>query len=73
MTDSTYSEAKGEVLSEITRKASIKKAKELAEETQQEYVMAEQKARVAEETVRKVHQKMADAAMDVSDIVLSGI
>ena len=37
-TDSAYSEAKGEVLSEITRKASIKKAKELAEETQKEYV-----------------------------------
>lgn len=60
-----FSEAKGEVLSELVRKASIKKAKQLAEATQQEYVTAEQKARAAEETVRKVHQMQADKAMDV--------
>lgn len=60
-----FSEAKGEVLSELARKASIKKAKQLAEATQQEYVAAQQKARVAEETVRKVHQMQADKAMDV--------
>lgn len=60
-----YSEAKGEVLSELARKSSIKKAKELAEATQQEYVIAEQKTRAAEETVRKVHQMQADKAMDV--------
>ena len=60
-----FSEAKGDVLSELTRKASIKEAKQLADATQQEYVRAEQKTRAVEDTVRKVHQKQADRAMDV--------
>ena len=63
--DTTYSEAKSDVLSEISRKASIKKAKQLAEDTQQQYIIAERKARSEEETVRKIHQKQADKAMEV--------
>ena len=63
--ESPYSEAKSDVLSELSRKAAIKEAKELANTTQQEYIRAEQKARVEEDTVRKVHQKQADAAMQV--------
>ena len=37
----------------------------MADTQQQEYIMAEQKARAQEETVRKVHQKEANHAMDV--------
>lgn len=37
----------------------------MAEDTQQEFVRAEQKARAGEEMVRKVNQKEADKAMDV--------
>ena len=63
---SAYSEAKGDVLSEISRKAAIREAKQLASATQAEYVRADQKTRACEEMVRKVHQKEADQAMDVS-------
>jgi len=41
-------------------------AKEQADSTQREYVQAEVKTRVLEDTVRKVNQKAADLAMDVS-------
>ena len=64
--DPAYSDAKSDVLTQISRKAAVKEAKQLAEATQQEYVRAEQKARVGEETVRKVHQKQADRAMEAS-------
>lgn len=37
----------------------------MADTQQQEYIMAEQKARAQEETIRKVHQKEANHAMDV--------
>ena len=40
-------------------------AKEMVDTQQQEYIMAEQKARAQEETIRKVHQKEANHAMDV--------
>ena len=53
------------MLEQICRKANIKKAKEMADTQQQEYIMAEQKARAQEETIRKVHQKEANHAMDV--------
>ena len=55
-----------EVLEQIRRKANVKLAKEMADSQQQEYILAEQKARAQEETMRKVHQKEADKAMDVS-------
>ena len=61
-----FSEVKSEVLTEISRKAAVKEAKQLADTTQQDYILAANKARVAEDTVRKVHQKQADAAMQVS-------
>jgi hypothetical protein len=57
---------KGDVLSEISQKAAIQEAKQLADATQAEYIQAEQKTRVGEEVVRKIHQKEADKAMDVS-------
>ena len=60
------SPAQAEVLEEIVRKASIKTAKEMADAQQQEYIQAEQKARAQEQAMRKVHQKQADKAMDVS-------
>jgi len=53
-----------EVLEQIRRKANVKLAKEMADTQQQEYILAEQKARAQEETMRKVHQKEADKAMD---------
>lgn len=68
--NTTYSDVKSDVLSEITRKAAIKEAKELADATQLEYVRADQKSKAGEETVRKVHQKQADKAMDVRSIIL---
>ena len=64
------SDAQVEVLEQIARKASIKKAKEMADTTQQEYILAEQKARAQEDTVRKIHQKQADKAMEVSGPIL---
>lgn len=60
------SAAQAEVLEAIVRKASIKTAKEMADAQQQEYIQAEQKARAQEQAMRKVHQKQADRAMDVS-------
>ena len=54
-----------DVLEAITRKVSVKKAKQMADATQQEYILDEAKARVQEDTVRKVNQKMVDKAMDV--------
>ena len=65
-TNRIYFEAKGEVLSEISQKRAIKEAKQLASATQEEYIMAEKKARVEEEMVRKVNQRKADHAMEVS-------
>ena len=53
-------------MSEISRKASIREAKQLADATQEDYVRAEQKARTGEELVRKIHQKEVNRAMDVS-------
>lgn len=61
-----FAEAKGDVLSEISRKAAIREAKQLADATQEEYIHAQQKARAGEEMVRKIHQKEADKAMEVS-------
>ena len=55
------------MLEEISRKSSIKQAKEQAENTQRHYIQAEAKAHVQAETVRKVNQKSADMAMDVSN------
>ena len=63
---SAFSEAKGDVLSEISRKAAIREVKQLADATQDQYIRAEQKTRAGEEVVRKIHQKEADKAMDVS-------
>lgn len=60
------SDAQAEVLESIVRKASKKKAKELFDKTQQEYIRADAKARTQEEAMRKVHQKQVDKAMDVS-------
>ena len=54
------------MLEQIVRKANVKLAKEMADTQQQEYIVAEKKARAQEETMRKVHQKEADKAMDVS-------
>ena len=65
-TPAPFSEVKSEVLTEISRKAAVKEAKQLADTTQQGYILAEKKARVTEDTVRKVHQKQADAATQVS-------
>ena len=65
------SDAQAEVLESIVRQASLKKAQELSKVTQQEYVMADAKARSQEEAVRKIHQKQADRAMDVSALSLS--
>ena len=59
------SDSQTEVLEQICRKANIKMAKEMVDTQQKEYVMAEQKARAQEETIRKVHQKEANHAMDV--------
>ena len=59
------SDSQTEVLEQICRKANIKMAKEMVDTQQQEYIMAEQKARAQEETIRKVHQKEANHAMDV--------
>ena len=39
----------------------------LFEETQQQYILAEQKARAQEEAVRHINQKQVDKAMDVRD------
>eukprot|EP00731_Ephydatia_muelleri_P017030 Em0010g128a len=55
---------KSDVLSEINRNASIKQAKEMADAQQLEYVMAEKKAHLQEDMIRKIHQKEADHAMD---------
>lgn len=57
------SDAQAEVMEQIVRKANIKQAKDMADATQQEYIVAEQKARAQEDTVRKIHQKEADRAM----------
>ena len=65
------SDAQAEVLEQITRKASIKKAKEMADATQREYILAETKARAQEDTVRKIHQKQADKAMEASLVLNS--
>ena len=54
------------VLEAITRKASVKMAKNLVANTQQEYVQAELKARAQEDTVRKINQIQANRDMDVS-------
>lgn len=62
----TVSDSQVTVLEAINRRASIKDAKEQAESTQKEYIQAEAKARAQEDTVRKVHQKQVDLAMDVS-------
>ena len=59
------------MLSEISRKAAIREAKQLADATQEEYIHAQQKARAGEEMVRKIHQKEADNAMEVSVCVFS--
>ena len=58
------SDSQTEVLEQICRKANIKMAKEMVDTQQQEYIMAEQKARAQEDTIRKVHQKEANHAMD---------
>lgn len=58
------SDAQVEVLESIARRASKMKAKELSDATQQEYILAEAKARSQEEAMRKVHQKQVDKAMD---------
>ena len=60
------------VLEEINRQASVKKVKELVDTTQKEYISADAKARVQEDTMRKVNQKQADMAMDVSSRILKG-
>ena len=65
------SDAQAEVLESIVRQASKKKAQELLNATQQEYIMAEAKLRSQEEAVRKIHQKQANKAMDVSRLPLS--
>lgn len=65
------SDAQAEVLESIVRQANKKKAQELSNATQQDYIMAEAKARSQEEAVRKIHQKEADKAMDVSHLSLS--
>lgn len=57
------------LLEDISKQSNIKKAKEQADTTQKEYIQAEAKARVQEETVRKVNQRKADLAMDVSAIL----
>ena len=59
------SDAQAEVLESIARRAGKKKAQELYDTTQQEYILAEAKARSQEEAMRKVHQKQVDKAMDV--------
>lgn len=68
------SDAQADLLEAITRQGNVKKAKDLVETTQQEYIQDEIKARVQEETVRKVHQKQADKEMDVRTLglVLAG-
>ena len=63
---SSLSDSQVTILEQINRRASIQKAKELVDSTQKEYIQAEAKARAQEDTVRKVHQKQADVAMDVS-------
>ena len=60
MTDSQVT-----VLEEINRKASVKQAKQMADQQQQEYIQAEKKSRTQEDTVRLIHQKQADNAMKV--------
>ena len=60
------SDAKAAVLESIAREAGKKEAKIMAETARQEYMTAEAKTRSQEETMRKVHQKQADRAMDVS-------
>ncbi len=57
------------LLEDISKQSNIKKAKEQADTTQKEYIQAAAKARVQEETVRKVNQRKADLAMDVSAIL----
>ena len=64
-TKPTLTDAQADVLEAINRTANVKKVKELVDATQQEYINAEAKARVQEETVRKVNQKQVDKAMDV--------
>lgn len=64
------SDAQAEVLESIARRASKMKAKELSDATQQEYILAEAKARSQEEAMRKVHQKQVDKAMDVRHIYI---
>ena len=54
------------MLESIAREAGKKEAKIMAETARQEYMTAEAKTRSQEETMRKVHQKQADRAMDVS-------
>lgn len=61
------SDAQVEVLEAITRKASIKKAKKMADDTQKEYIQDEAKARSQEAAVRKAHQKEVDKAMAVRE------
>ena len=59
-------DAQADLMEAINRKAGVKKAKDLLDTAQQEYVQADLKARAQEETVRKVNQKVVDKAMDVS-------
>ena len=64
--DHKMSDAQAEMLEAINRRASIKKAKAMVDQTQQDYIQAEIKEKVQEDMVRKVNQKQADKAMDVS-------
>ena len=58
-------DAKADMLEAINRRANVQKVKDLVDSTQQDYIQAEVKARVQEETVRKVNQMRVDQAMDV--------
>lgn len=60
------SDVQADMLEAINRQASIKKAKAMVDQTQQEYVQAEMKDKVQGDMIRKINQKQADKAMDVS-------
>ena len=59
-------DAQANVLEDITRKVSIKKAKEMTDATQKEYILEQMKSKAQEDTIRKVNQMKVDKAMDVS-------
>ena len=64
--EGSISDARNEVLESIAREAAKKEAKSLAEATRREAIVADAKVHAQEETMRIVHQKQADRAMDVS-------